>query len=114
MMLDDCSIDFLRERVLPWGRTLSCIGVDGGHSCLHCPGSGDSLEVIVSHGRLIFRDHHFFEYEQLHDGHGSTLEDEFGMGDVRVAGSSVREHHIAEHQRCLYGGLIEVGRLSFG
>ena len=55
-----------------------------------------------------------FEHEQLHDGHGSNLEDDFGMGDVKVAGSSVREHHIAEHQRCLYGGLIQVGRLSFG
>ena len=24
-----------------------------------------------------------FEYEKLHDGHGNTLEDEFGMGDVK-------------------------------
>ena len=36
------------------------------------------------------------EHEQLHDGHGSTLEDEFGMGDVKVAGNSMRR---ASHAR---------------
>ena len=31
-----------------------------------------------------------FEHENLHDGHGSILEDEFGMGDVKVEGNSMR------------------------
>ena len=30
-----------------------------------------------------------FEHEQLHDGHGNTLEDDFGMGDVKGEDSSI-------------------------
>ena len=30
-----------------------------------------------------------FEHEQLHDGHGSTLEDEFGMADVKGVDNSM-------------------------
>ena len=35
-------------------------------------------------------------------------------GDVKVAGSSMMEHHISEHQRYLCGGLIQDGGLNFG
>ena len=31
-----------------------------------------------------------FEHEQLHDWNGKILEDEFGMGDVKIAGINVR------------------------
>ena len=36
------------------------------------------------------------EHENLHDGHGSILEDDFSMGNVKVAGSSMRR---ASHAR---------------
>ena len=36
------------------------------------------------------------EHEKLHDGHGSTLEDEFGMGDIKGGGNNM---WVASHFR---------------
>ena len=45
-------------------------------------------------------------------GEVKSFEGEFGMGDVKVAGNSMRRASHADHQHCLLGGLIHTRGLN--
>ena len=77
-------MDLEKHRVLPLRKGPPYIGVYGGHSCLHWPRLGGYfLDGSFSWEANFQRSPFLLEHEQLHDGHGSNLEDYFGMRDVK-------------------------------
>ena len=84
MVQESCSMDLEKQRVLPLRKESSI------HWSIWRP-----LMLTLAKIRRFFlygsssweanfqKSPLLFEHEKLHDGHGSTLEDEFGMGDVK-------------------------------
>ena len=91
MMQDDCSMDLEKKKVLPLRKDSFIYGSRWRPLMLTLAKLGrflldDSFSWEVNFQRSLF----LFEHEQLHEGHDNILEDEFGIGNVKVADNSMR------------------------